>query len=68
METDRVMQKVIREEFKEHTIITVAHRLDTIIDADIVVVLENGRVKESGPPKELMSKESAFRDLHGARA
>ncbi|MCJ1311899.1 hypothetical protein MMC25_005572 [Agyrium rufum] len=64
-ETDQLMQKIIREEFREHTILTVAHRLETIMDADNVAVLEAGELLEYGPPKELMAKESRFRELHG---
>jgi len=65
-ETDSLMQKIIREEFKEHTIITVAHRLDTILDSDMVAVLDAGALVEFGKPKELLAKEgSVFRSLHG---
>ena len=63
-ESDRLMQRVIREEFQGRTIITVAHRLDTIIDSDIVVVLEAGEVREMGKPSELLERESKFRELY----
>jgi ATP-binding cassette subfamily C (CFTR/MRP) protein 1 len=66
-ETDQLMQKLIREEFKGYTIITVAHRLDTILDSDRIVVLEAGRVVEVGPPSELLSRQSRFRELEGRR-
>jgi len=68
-ETDQLMQKLVREEFKEHTIITVAHRLDTIMDSDVVLVLEAGKLVEAGPPAELAAREGgAFRALlHGKR-
>lgn len=64
-ETDQLMQSVIREEFKHHTIITVAHRLETIMDADRVAVLDSGRLVEFGEPRELLGRDSIFRDLHG---
>lgn len=64
-ETDQLMQRVIRQEFKHHTIITVAHRLNTIMDADRVAVLDNGRLVEFGEPRELLERESMFRELHG---
>ena len=64
-ETDKVMQQVIREEFQSHTIITVAHRLDTIMDSDKVGVLDRGRLVEFDSPNELMSRPSIFRSLHG---
>jgi ATP-binding cassette subfamily C (CFTR/MRP) protein 1 len=64
-ETDQLMQRIIRSEFKEHTIITVAHRLDTIMDSDVVAVLDGGRLVEFGPPQELLGRESLFREMHG---
>ena len=51
------MQRIIREEFSGHTILTIAHRLDTIRDADLVVVLSHGEVVEVGPPAELLQKQ-----------
>lgn len=56
-ETDALMQRIIREEFAGHTILTIAHRLDTIRDADLVVVLSRGEVVEVGPPTELLQKQ-----------
>lgn len=63
-ETDKLMQEIIREEFRAHTIVTVAHRLDTILDADVVAVLDAGELVEFGPPGELLAMEhSRFRQL-----
>ncbi|CZR60647.1 related to multidrug resistance protein [Phialocephala subalpina] len=65
-ETDKLMQKLVREEFGKYTILTVAHRLDTILDADRVVVMEGGRVVEMGSPSELLKMDdSTFRTLRG---
>jgi ATP-binding cassette subfamily C (CFTR/MRP) protein 1 len=66
-ETDQLMQRLIREEFQGYTIITVAHRLDTILDSDRIVVLEAGRVVEVGTPGELLGRQSKFRELRGGR-
>ncbi|KAG0652310.1 abc multidrug transporter B [Hyphodiscus hymeniophilus] len=63
-ETDALMQRVIREAFAQHTIITIAHRLNTILDSDMVAVLNEGRLIEFGPPEELLQKPSMFRDLN----
>ena len=49
----------MREEFKQCTVITVAHRLDTILDSDFILVMNNGSVAEFAPPKELLSDESS---------
>ncbi|KAI0520681.1 P-loop containing nucleoside triphosphate hydrolase protein [Xylaria bambusicola] len=54
--TDELMQRIIREEFTHHTIIIIAHRLDTIRDADLILVLDNGMLVESGAPDDLLSK------------
>ena len=62
-ETDQLMQRVIREEFRECTVLTVAHRLNSIMESDQVAVMEGGRVVEFGNPKELMARPSAFREL-----
>ena len=63
-ETDKLMQRIIKEEFANHTIITVAHRMDTIMNADVVAVLNAGNLIEFGPPKELLGKaDGAFRKL-----
>jgi ATP-binding cassette subfamily C (CFTR/MRP) protein 1 len=70
-ETDRLMQRLIRDEFKEHTILTVAHRLNTIMDSDVVLVFDAGKLVEVGSPLELVEKEAAggvFKTLYMARS
>lgn len=63
-ETDRLMQALVREEFREHTVITVAHRLETVMDSDVVLVMDGGRLVEAGPPGELVEREGGwFRGL-----
>jgi ATP-binding cassette subfamily C (CFTR/MRP) protein 1 len=64
-ETDQLMQRLIREEFVGWTILTVAHRLDTILDSDKILVLDGGRVVQFGEPEELLSVEGPFRELGG---
>jgi len=63
--TDALMQEIIRAEFMHHTVISVAHRLDTIIDFDRVVVLDKGRVVEVGKPADLLADSSRgwFKEL-----
>jgi ATP-binding cassette subfamily C (CFTR/MRP) protein 1 len=65
VDTDTLMQQVIQDEFRDHTIITVAHRLNTIMNADRVAVLEGGKLVEFGEPQDLLRQDSAFRKLHG---
>ncbi|KAL9658235.1 hypothetical protein ABK040_012494 [Willaertia magna] len=58
--SDELVQRTIREEFKDSTIIMVAHRLDTIIDADRIVVLDSGELVEIGKPMELLKNENGY--------
>src|SRR6266536_6111813 len=57
-ETGVLIQHIIREAFVQHTIITVAHRLITISDSDMVAVLHDGKLVEFGPLGELLQKPS----------
>ncbi|KAL4758550.1 uncharacterized protein BDW70DRAFT_170256 [Aspergillus foveolatus] len=63
-ETDEMMQELIRSCFAQHTVLTVTHRLDTIIDYDRVLVMDNGILLESDPPRTLLSRPSVFRELY----
>ncbi|KDP34963.1 hypothetical protein JCGZ_09251 [Jatropha curcas] len=59
--TDALIQKTIREEFKSCTMLIIAHRLNTIIDCDRILLLDSGKVLEYDTPEELLSNEnSAF--------
>lgn len=61
METDDLIQQTIRREFSTCTIITIAHRLNTILDYDRVMVLDNGSIVECNAPQELLKDDkSAF--------
>ncbi|OUM67296.1 hypothetical protein PIROE2DRAFT_40198 [Piromyces sp. E2] len=54
VETDAIIQKALRSEFKDVTVITIAHRLNTIIDYDKVLVLSNGNILEYDKPSNLL--------------
>ena len=63
--TDALMQQVIREHFADCTVISVAHRLNTIDDSDRIVVLSQGRVAEVGEPQALLKTDgSRFKELY----
>ncbi|KAJ2691633.1 hypothetical protein GGH99_002269, partial [Coemansia sp. RSA 1285] len=62
-DSDQNMQKLIRSEFKDCTVLTIAHRLKTIMNSDRIVVLDKGRVIEIGQPSELLEKGRYFAEL-----
>ena len=58
--TDRLIQEVIRNRFKDSTVVTIAHRLNTIMDYDKVLVMEQGRVVEFDKPELLLQNKSGL--------
>jgi ABC-type multidrug transport system fused ATPase/permease subunit len=64
MTTDTLIQRSIREEFGDATLLVIAHRLSTIADFDRILVLSEGVVAEFGTPSELWHAEgSVFRSM-----
>ncbi|CAF1123285.1 unnamed protein product [Rotaria sordida] len=57
--TDELIQRAIREKFKECTVLTIAHRLRTVIDSDRILVLGNGELLEFDSPKVLLSNSTS---------
>ncbi|KAJ2297219.1 Multiple drug resistance-associated protein-like transporter 1, partial [Coemansia sp. RSA 2706] len=63
-ETDTIIQESIRTEFKDCTVLTIAHRLNTIIDSDMILVVDGGRLAEYDTPQNLLeNKNSLFAKL-----
>ncbi len=60
METDDLIQETIRKEFCLSTIVTIAHRLNTIIDYDRVVVLDKGMIAEFDTPNRLLANTDSI--------
>eukprot|EP00948_MAST-09A_sp_MAST-9A-sp1_P003381 g3381.t1 len=58
--TDEAIQGAIRDVFRESTVLVIAHRLNTVIDFDKLIVMDKGRVAEFGSPIELMEKKSGL--------
>ena len=63
-QTDKIMQEVVNREFRDCTLIVIAHRLRTIIDSNKIAVIEKGECREVGRPLDLFNdEESLFRNL-----
>ncbi|CAG7831109.1 unnamed protein product [Allacma fusca] len=61
LETDDLIQQTIRSEFKDCTVLTIAHRLNTIMDSTRVLVLDRGEIREFESPSNLLkNKQSIF--------
>uniref|UniRef100_A0A8D0EXG8 MRP2 protein n=1 Tax=Strix occidentalis caurina TaxID=311401 RepID=A0A8D0EXG8_STROC len=60
LETDNLIQTTIRSEFADCTVLTIAHRLHTIMDSNRVMVLQAGRIVEYDSPEELLKKQGVF--------
>eukprot|EP01017_Pseudomicrothorax_dubius_P001375 TRINITY_DN0_c4556_g1_i2.p1 TRINITY_DN0_c4556_g1~~TRINITY_DN0_c4556_g1_i2.p1 ORF type:complete len:148 (-),score=40.31 TRINITY_DN0_c4556_g1_i2:79-522(-) len=58
--TDSLIQKMIKTEFKDATVITIAHRLNTIIQYDRILVLSHGNIMEYDSPINLMDKQDGI--------
>ncbi|KAK2600118.1 hypothetical protein QQS21_005133 [Conoideocrella luteorostrata] len=66
VKTEVLINKVIEEEFKGFTVITIAHRLKSILSSDRIAVLEAGELIEFDSPDVLLSRESRFKALFEA--
>ena len=63
LETDDLIQRTIRSEFSDCTVVTIAHRLNTILDNNRVMVLSQGEIVEFDTPDDLLSNEKSI--FHG---
>ncbi|XP_013107786.2 probable multidrug resistance-associated protein lethal(2)03659 isoform X2 [Stomoxys calcitrans] len=59
-ETDKLIQKTIRSKFSACTVLTIAHRLHTVMDCDRILVMDAGQLVELGHPFELLQKPGGF--------
>jgi len=58
-ETDKLIQTTIRTEFQKSTVLTIAHRVDTIVDYDRVIVLSAGKILENDSPTKLLENRNS---------
>lgn len=62
-DTERDIQESLRQMSEGRTVITIAHRLSTIVDADTIVVLDNGSIKEQGTHDELLALDGRYSQM-----
>jgi ATP-binding cassette subfamily B protein len=62
--TEKAIQNAMLEVMKGRTSIVIAHRLSTIRDADLIVVLDQGRIVEQGSHDELLARKQKYYDLY----
>lgn len=66
--SEQIAMDFVRTQFSGHTVMAVAHRLDTIRSFDLILVMEAGNLVECGAPDDLLAREEgAFRDLWQAQ-
>ncbi|XP_038072564.1 ATP-binding cassette sub-family C member 9-like isoform X2 [Patiria miniata] len=69
LEMDKTLQQVVVEAFKDRTVLIVAHRVETIMNCDTILVMSNGEITEMGTPEQLLATpEGEFAALVQARA
>ena len=59
-DTDDILQQMIRQNFAQATVLTIAHRLNTVMDSDRIMVMDNGVVAEFDAPSALLEKEKGI--------
>lgn len=63
-ESESLIQGAIENLMKDRTVLVIAHRLSSIINSDIIVVIENGRMIDSGTNEELLDRSERYRQLY----
>ncbi|ANQ54288.1 ABC transporter ATP-binding protein [Thermosipho affectus] len=64
VQTEERIQKAVRKLSKEKTVVMIAHRLATVVSADVIFVIHDGKVVEKGTHKELMKKKGMYYKLY----
>ena len=62
-QTEQVIQETLREVAKDHTTLVIAHRLSTVVDADRILVMDQGRIVEQGTHQALLAKQGVYQQM-----
>ncbi len=65
VQTEQLLQRVMDELAQTRTVITVAHRLHTIQQADQILLVHNGTIEQTGTHQELLQKSAIYREMVG---
>jgi len=63
-QTDAMIRKALQEKLKEATVVLIAHRVTTLMQADCIMVLDKGQIAEMGSHEELMAKNGIYRKIY----
>ncbi|KAJ8644494.1 hypothetical protein MRB53_006242 [Persea americana] len=58
--TDNLIQQTLRQQFSDSTVITIAHRMTSVLDSDMVLLLDNGVIAENNSPAKLLENKSSL--------
>jgi ATP-binding cassette, subfamily B, heavy metal transporter len=61
--TEQAIQETLREVAKDHTTLVIAHRLSTVVDADRILVMEQGRIVEQGTHQALLARQGVYQRM-----
>ena len=64
METDAAIRAALKNENKHKTVIIISHRIATVKDADIIIVLEKGKITEQGTHRELIQHDGLYKRIY----
>ncbi len=62
-QTEQAIQETLREVAKDHTTLVIAHRLSTVVDADRILVMDQGRIVEQGTHQELLARQGLYQRM-----
>jgi ATP-binding cassette subfamily B protein/subfamily B ATP-binding cassette protein MsbA len=62
-QSERLVQEAIERFERSHTVLVIAHRLSTIVNADLICVMEQGRILERGNHQELLKRNGRYTSL-----